>query len=245
MTASAIIAVICLAMGGILKGATGAGAPILAVPALTMLFDVQVAVAVMLVPNLLTNLWQAWSYRRHLPARGFVAAFAGAGAFGALIGTVGLATFPQAALAVIVAVAVGGYILLRLLRSAWTLPFAAARRIALPVGLAAGLLQGASGLSAPVSLSYLNAMRLERPVFVATVAVLFAAMTAVQMPMAAVLGILTPARLAISAAAIVPILAFMPVGARLARHLSGAVFDRIILTLLGALALKLALDALL
>ena len=70
MPLSAIaIVFVCLALGGILKGATGAGAPILAVPALAMLFDVQFAVAIMVMPNLLTNAWQAWRFRHHVTSR--------------------------------------------------------------------------------------------------------------------------------------------------------------------------------
>jgi uncharacterized membrane protein YfcA len=50
--------------GGILKGATGAGAPIIAIPILTFLFDVPTAVASFTLPNLLSNLWQGWHFRK-------------------------------------------------------------------------------------------------------------------------------------------------------------------------------------
>ena len=86
-----LIAFLCLAAGGVLKGATGAGAPVLAVPALAMMFDVRVAVVTMLVPNLLTNVWQAWQFRGdRLPNR-FILAFSLAGAIGVVGGTVMLA----------------------------------------------------------------------------------------------------------------------------------------------------------
>jgi uncharacterized protein len=240
---SAAIVFVCLALGGVLKGATGAGAPVLAVPVLAMLFDVQFAVAVMLVPNLLTNVWQAWHYRKHVRSRRLVASFAAAGAVGVVAGTVALATLPQAALSLIVACAVAGYILFRLARADWTLSLAAAQRLSVPVGLAAGVLQGASGISAPVSISFLNAMRLERPVFIATVSIFFTAMSVLQIPMAGALGILTPPRLLVGATAILPLVAFMPVGAVVARRFSREVFDRVILALLAGLALKLAFDA--
>ena len=57
--------------GGILKGATGPPArPILAVPAMAMIFDVRLAVVVMMMPETCsTNLWQAWQFRgARLPA---------------------------------------------------------------------------------------------------------------------------------------------------------------------------------
>jgi uncharacterized membrane protein YfcA len=47
---------LALALGGILKGATGAGAPHLAVPVLVVLRDVQFAVAVFVMPNIIPYL---------------------------------------------------------------------------------------------------------------------------------------------------------------------------------------------
>jgi hypothetical protein len=244
MTVSEIaIAFACLALGGVLKGATGAGAPILAVPALAMMFNVQFAVVVMLVPNLLTNCWQAWRFRgQRLPAM-FNLGFAGAGAVGVIVGSVLLASLSPRFLSVGVALAVAGYIGFRLARPGWFIRFSLASRVSAPAGLVAGMLQGASGLSAPVSLSFLSAMKLERPVFISTASIFFVAMTLLQIPTLATLGVVTPHRLLLSAFALLPVVAFMPVGARIARHLPRAVFDRIILVLLGVLALKLLLDA--
>ena len=48
-----IVAFLSLGLGGILKGATGAGAPLVAVPALALLFDVPTAIAIFSLPNLL------------------------------------------------------------------------------------------------------------------------------------------------------------------------------------------------
>ncbi|ROO28986.1 sulfite exporter TauE/SafE family protein [Salinisphaera orenii] len=239
-----VIAFVCLALGGVIKGATGAGAPIFAVPALAMMFDVQFAVVVMLMPNLLTNCWQAWRFRaQRLPAR-FNLSFAGFGALGVIAGSVVLAQLSPRLLSLIVALGVIAYIGFKLSRPDWFIRYEIARRISGPAGFVAGLLQGASGLSAPVSLSFLNALKLERPYFISTASFFFVAMTAVQIPALATLGLMTPHRLLLSACALVPLAAFMPVGARLARHLPRTVFDRVILAVLGVLAIKLMFDAL-
>ena len=58
-------------MGGILKGATGVGAPLIAVPVMTSFVDIRFAVAVFVVPNLVTNLIQSIIYRRALNDRLF------------------------------------------------------------------------------------------------------------------------------------------------------------------------------
>jgi len=240
-----VLVVICLALGGILKGATGAGAPILAVPALAALFNVKLAVVIMMVPNLLPNLLQSWRFREDRLATNFVWIFALAGAVGAGVGTAMLAYLPHETLSLIVAGGVLCYVVLRLSKPGWKLPMDTANRFAAPAGFAAGILQGSSGISAPISISYLNAMRMKRETYIFTISVFFTAMTLVQIPSLAWFGLMTAPLLGLSLGAVVPILAFMPVGAALARRLSPAAFDRAILLLLVALAIKLVYEALL
>jgi len=236
------IAFLCLAAGGVLKGATGAGAPVIAVPALAMMFDVRFAVVVMMVPNLLTNVLQAWRFRKTRMPGPFIWTFAIAGAVGAIVGTVMLAIFPADYLSLLVAFGVFAYIAARLARPDWVVGRPLAERLSIPVGLTAGIMQGASGVSAPVSLTFLNAMRLERPVFISTVSIFFVAMTLTQVPTLAAAGIMTWHGLAISFAAMLPILMFMPVGSALAQRLSKETFDRVILAFLAALAIKIIYD---
>jgi hypothetical protein len=238
------LAVAAIALGGVLKGATGAGAPIVAVPILSLLFDVQFAVTVFAVPNLVSNLWQGWAFRRaRLPA-GFLGAFAGGGAAGVVAGTVILATLSPWLLLLLTAGAVFIYIAFRLMRPDWRLDYPLARVLALPAGVLAGVLQGASGVSAPVSLSFLNAMKLERATFIASVSIFFAVLTAIQMATLIGYGFMTPLRFGIGLGALALIAAFMPVGAFLARVISREVFDRVILALLAVIAVRLAVSAL-
>lgn len=241
---SVVIAVVFLALGGLVKGATGAGAPVLAVPAMAMLYDVKLAVVIMMVPNLLTNIWQWWQYRKSLLGTRFVVLFASAAAVGTIFGTWLLATLPQEFLSLTLAAVVFVYVAFRFLRPGWVLSDSTALKLSMPVGVISGALQGASGISAPVSLSFLNAMRLERPTFIATVSVFFLMMTVTQIPALMALGIMTPALFGVSALALIPILAMMPVGARLAQRFSKDVFDRVMLAMLVLLALKLVFDAL-
>jgi uncharacterized protein len=234
---------ISLALGGVLKGATGAGAPVIAVPVLAMLFNAKFAVVVMLMPNLLTNVWQAWKFRHHLPPRGFVFTFTVSGAVGVLIGTAMLVSLPQEVLSLIVAFAVYIYVLFRCLKPDWSVPFGLASKLSFPAGFAAGLLQGSSGISAPVSLTFLNAMRVERKTFIATASIFFVAVTVIQLPTLSALGVATLTNLLVSLTAVAPILLFMPVGSKLAERFSKETFDHLILIMLLLLATKLVFDA--
>ncbi|PTW62080.1 hypothetical protein C8N35_101115 [Breoghania corrubedonensis] len=234
-----VVIFLCLAAGGLLKGATGAGTPVIAVPALAMFFDVKTAVIILLIPNLFTNAWQIWKYRSFLPRRPFVKLFLAGGVIGVAAGTWALAALSAQTLQVGVGVVVLIYIGFRLLHPHWQLGERAGTASAAPAGIIAGVLQGASGISAPVSITYLNAMRLERAVFIPTISTLFLLFVVVQIPALAAAGLLSWKLILISTVAVVPVLSAMPLGTRLARALSPAVFDRIILILLGILAIKL------
>ena len=239
-----IYIVLGFALGGILKGATGAGAPIIAVPIVASQYSVPLAVAIFIVPNLASNLWLGWSYRKYrLPLR-FGAMFATAGAIGAGLGTVMLASLSGATLKVMVAIAVLAYIAFRLLRPNWVLEYEKSLRVVMPVGTVAGILQGASGISAPVSITFLNAMKLEREQFISTISVFFIAMALVQLPMLINYGFFTWETFWLSCAAVVPLVAFMPVGSFLAKKISRTAFDRAILALLAIVAIKLIVETL-
>lgn len=167
--------------------------------------------------------------------------FAGAAVLGSGIGTLMLAYLPSGILKFAVASAIVFYIVFRISRPDWKLQFSKAFQIAVPVGFVAGVLQGASGISAPVSITFLNAMRLERPLFISTVSI-FLSMLLVQVPLLTGLGYLTIERLIIGCAATVILLTFMPFGVFLSNLFSKEAFDRAILFLLTLLAVRLFLD---
>lgn len=238
-----LIVFVCLAAGGFVKGATGAGAPIFAVPALASFFDVRVAVVTMLVPNLLTNSWQAIRFRRSMPEKAIVAPFWAGGAFGALFGALLLVSLSTRWLSLGVAVVVFAYILVRLAHPDWRLGRTTAARLSFPAGLVSGILQGAAGISAPASISYLNAAGLQRPAFIGTISALFFVLTVVQFPTYALAGALHPKDVLLSAFAVIPVSLAMPLGGWVAERVSARAFDTIILVILAGLAAKLAIGA--
>ncbi len=220
----ALVAV-CLMLGGALKGATGVGAPIVAIPAMVLLFDVRFAIVVMVLPNLLTNCWQLWSYRAHLANPRLLTLMTGGSVIGVIGGTYALANLPSETLSVLVASAIVAYVALRLANPHWTLSLPLARRLALPAGIASGFLQGSTGLSAPVSITFLNAIRFPRPVFIAAISLFFLVFSAFQLAALNFGGVMREGEFLIGAFAILPSLAGLPIGARLARNLTPQLFD--------------------
>lgn len=239
-----LVAMIAFALGGILKGAIGAGTPVVVIPLMSIYFDVPFAVSVFALPALASNIWQGWQYREALLDRGFVVRLALGASAGALVGTVLLASLPSDVLSVIVGLLALGYLGFRLAKPDWRLAFGPARKMAVPAGVLSGLLQGAAGISAPVSMTFLHALHLSRPQFIATISVLFSAMSIVQIPTLWQLGVLDGQRFMISVLACAPLFLGMPVGAWLTRHIRPALFDRLIMLMLFVIALRLILGAL-
>ena len=85
---------IAFALGGILKGATGAGAPIVTIPVIAAFYDVRIAVIIMVIPNLLTNIGQLYQFRKTILPRFFTISFALGGGIGAFLGTILLVNLP-------------------------------------------------------------------------------------------------------------------------------------------------------
>lgn len=48
-------------MGGMIKGAVGLGLPAFSLALMTVFFDIKLAIAILLVPSIITNIWQASS----------------------------------------------------------------------------------------------------------------------------------------------------------------------------------------
>lgn len=241
---SLVLAALAILLGGVMKGAIGAGMPIIAAPALTMLFNVQTAVAVLVVPNLLSNVWQAWHFRQEAMPRRFLVLFAGGGMLGVAVGTMLLATLPQETLSLMVACAVIAYIALRLARPGWVLARARANRLCGAAGIAGGFLQGATGISAPASITFLNAMKLPREAFIGTISIFFVSMTAMQIPALWSVGLLSLELLTYGFAALALVFLAMPLGNWLGKRASPKVFDRVMLVTLGAIAVKILFEAL-
>ncbi|MGR3571919.1 sulfite exporter TauE/SafE family protein [Brevirhabdus sp.] len=230
---------VALAAGGILKGALGLGAPLVAVPVMASFFDVRLAVVLMVLPNLATNIWQLWLFRKEPVPRRLAWIFAVSGGLGAFAGTVLLATLSAGLLMHLVAFAVLAFIALRVAKPDFAIGVPLGRWLAAPFGLVAGILQGAAGISAPASVSFLSALRLPRNLFIPTISMFFAAISAVQLPTLLWYGMLNGQVALLGAAALIPLLGLMPLGQWLARRVSAVAFDRIVLVVLALLAVDL------
>lgn len=230
---------VAMILGGILKGATGAGIPIIAVPVIAAVYDVKIAVAVMVIPNLISNLWQIYNYRDNPIDPSFTWRLAIFAAIGAGLGTIALAQLPAKFLNLSMAVIIIAYILLRVLKPSVQLTLGRAKKIVAPISFLGGILQGSVGVSAPIGVTFLSAMKLSRPAFIFTVSIFFSAMAATQIPAQIYYGLLTWDIALLGLFAFIPLLGALPTGDWVGKRISPKIFDAVILTFLGMLAIRL------
>lgn len=230
---------IAFALGGILKGATGAGAPIVTIPVMAAFYDVRIAVIIMVIPNLLTNIGQLYQFRKTILPRFFTISFALGGGIGAFLGTILLVNLPIKILTLSVASIVIIYILLKLIVPSWKLNYIKAKKLVFLMGAGGGILQGSAGLSAPISITFLNSMKLERNQFIPTISVYFGVMSIFQMPTLYYYDFLNLETVIMSCISTIVLMAFMPFGSWIAKSVSKDSFDKITLILLGFIALRI------
>lgn len=225
-------------LAGLVKGVAGLGLPTVAVALLSLWRPPAEAAAILLLPSLVTNLWQALAggalrplLRRLWPALAALALGAWIGR-GWLAG--GLATWP-------LGLALLTYAGLGLVAPAFALSEAWGRRLALPVGFATGLVTAATGVFVLPLVPWLQALKLEREAFVQALGLGFSVATLALGGALLSQESLTLPLLGLSALALLPALAGMALGQALRRRLSPLLFRRCFFLALAGLGLHLLL----
>ncbi|MGH2736611.1 MAG: sulfite exporter TauE/SafE family protein [Actinomycetota bacterium] len=231
-----------MAIGSFVKGVTGMGLPQIAIPVMAIFLGVEAAVVVMAIPGIITNTWLLWNYRGHFRVTRDLPALLVAGSFGAVAGTVLLDTLDEDVLSFVLAGMIGVYAVMFLTNPSLRLSPDLTRYTSPPVGLAAGVLQGATGMSGTVISTYLHSYRLTKEAYVLSITTIFQVFAVVQALTLAGVGLYTGNLFVLSMLSLVPIMALLPLGARFTDRLSRRTFDFVILLLLLVSALKLVYD---
>lgn len=225
-----------LLCGGLIKGTLGVGTPLLTVPLMALVVPPQTAVAVMAVPVVIANVWQAFQARQ-LPA---VAARFWPAFIAVLIGTyVGvriLLSIDERDLLLLVGLVV---IAFSVLQSSTTyrinIPPTMEKQAGVAFGFASGVIGGVSSMFGPMLIIYLVSLRtLSKDQFVGAISFLY--ISAV-VPWALILylfGILDKKMIVLSTAAAVPVTIGLVIGRRLRNNISEQRFNRLVLTILLA-----------
>lgn len=237
---------VTLVAAGVVKGSIGFGLPLVAVSVLSNIVDVRLALALMIVPIVVSNLWLGLNGGRFGATLGrhwAVILALGAGIFGgawlmtavdglSLLGLVGI---------VVMLFALVEY--LDLTRSK-PLPQRWVRPLGVIAGLVSGVVGGMTTAYGPVLLMYLTSLRLPKDVFVSTVGVIWFFASIFLVVAFSSVRILTPQTALLSSAALLPVFLGLYLGRGIRRQVDQRVFHRIMLAVLSLLGLNLLRRAL-
>ncbi|HSG64443.1 MAG TPA: sulfite exporter TauE/SafE family protein [Gammaproteobacteria bacterium] len=237
--------VICgaLAAGGLTKGMTGLGLPMVAIPLMAGFLGVERAVLIMIVPTVVLNVWQSWANRDRSADLPEIRRLLIPGLPGAALGASVLYLAPERWLATGLAVWIICYLALRVLRPNLSLSTVARGRVAPAVGFAAGAMQAATGICAPVLAPYIDALNLSPRSYVYAISTAFAAFAGSHFLVLLAMRAYSVDQLVESSIALIPGLIFMAPGTRLREIIEPQFFTRVIRVILVIMAIRLVYGA--
>ena len=236
-------AMFAIGIGALAKGITGVGLPILAVPVLASFTSVEEAVVLMVLPSIAANGWLILTHRKWAVLRehrGFLLF----GLAGGVLGTWLLSILDEHWLKLILAIWLGVYLLQYFSKQSYDRYFSGRGGLGSLLGVTAGTIQGASGISAPIVAPYFHANGLVRETYAFATASTFLLFSFAQIAAMSRLELLTTERLMIGLLVVVPTLLLTQLGIHWSRSISEKVFQIILLTLFVAMELKLVIDIL-
>lgn len=230
-------------VAGTVKGTVGLGLPTVTLSLLVPMLGLAPAIALTLVPTLVTNLWQALVggraraiLRRLWPL--FVLAVPGT-----WTGTFVLARADADLLAGLLGVALSLYALYGLVAPPLPRPGRLEPVLSPIVGLTGGLMAGMVGAFLMPGIIYLQALRLERDELIQTLGLIFLTLTLALGAGLTRNDLLSGELLLVSSLAVAPALVGMELGRRIRRRLSEPRFRRIFFVALLALGANMVVRA--
>lgn len=234
----ALIAATFFIAGGV-KGVIGLGLPSVSLALLTATLGLFEAMAILLVPSFVTNLWQAvvGGELRAILARTWP--FLAAATITVWLGALALTRLDVAWLSALLGVLLLAYSVLSLTGSAISIPRHAERWAGPVLGTANGVLTGMTGSFVVPGVLYLQALGLPRDTLVQAMGVLFTLSTVALAVCLRERGLLSAELGLVSIAAVVPALLGMVAGQHVRSRLSEARFRTVFFVALGAMGLTI------
>lgn len=222
----ALVGVTFLAAGTV-KGVIGMGMPTVSLALLAATLGLQPAMALLLVPTIVTNVWQALVGGHLMTIVSRLWPFLLASVLAVWPGVVVLASVEVRWLTRLLGLLIIGYALINLGMARFVLPVRHERRAGVISGLANGLLTGMTGSSVFPGVAYLQALGLPRDQLIQAMGILFTLCT---LTLGLAMGeqdLLTGDLMLTSGLAVIPAILGMQLGQRLRRRLSEASFRRV------------------
>ncbi len=219
-TARVALVFAVLALAGLVKGVVGLGLPTVTLAALTATLGLETAVSVMLLPSLVTNLWQALAGGAFRELLRRLWPFLGMLTVGTLLASGASAFVPVDVLSAMLGASIAVYGALGLVKPVWAVAPGRELRMSPLMGLATGVLTGMTGSFVIPSVPYLQALGLPRDRLVQAMGMTFLTATLALGIGLGGHGLVPTGLVVLSATAVLPALAGMELGRRLRQRLS-------------------------
>lgn len=228
--ALAVLLVVCvLVLAGVVKGTLGFGPALVSVPVLVQVFEPKVAIAAFSIPMLIGNLvilwrdgvsWDDVRPRLRLVGTVFLAT---------IVGAVGLLALPADVLALVVGVAVLGYLAVTYRSGSESfVDYANHRWSEYVMGSTAGVLGGALGMGGLPLATYLDAQGLDRDVFTLVLVSLLALNNSVRVVALWAGGVFAAPEFTLGTAFVAPLFLGVVGGVRLRKHIPADRFETLV-----------------
>ncbi|MGH7928912.1 MAG: sulfite exporter TauE/SafE family protein [Candidatus Binatia bacterium] len=164
---------VALVIASFVKGATGLGFPLIATPTVALLLDIRTAIAILILPNLFMD--SAQVIRDGFPYAVFrrFASLIVPTIIGVFLGTMVLVKMPLWALNFCLGVMVLIFVFANALKLHFTISQRAEKILSPLFGFVSGFLNGMTNAAGPTLAIYLYSLKLEKRMFVKTIATIF------------------------------------------------------------------------
>ncbi len=225
--------------GGMVKGVLGLGLPLVAVPVLASAMDPKVAVAMMTVPVLSSNIWLVFrgSRFRATVHRFWLLMLALAGF--TLLSAQLFVKISAATASLLLGLSVIGFVAMQIFPIKAVVSRRTERWLSPGIGAVSGLMGGISNFFGPPVIAYLIALRLEKDAFIAAVTLFFIVGGVPLYGSLAWHGVLNQKVLIASTGAAAIALAGVAIGSQLRRFVRQETFERILIGSLLVIGLNL------
>jgi len=227
--------------GGLCKGISGVGVPIIAVPVIASVTDIRLAIILIAIPSVVPNFYQVWKFKGAWTRPFSLTTLCVASIVGSGIGVLILLKVDPEMLSKILGLIVISYCAIRRWQPI-NLSERMTQALTAPMGFLAGLAGGTTGVSAPVIMMYMSAINLVKGSFIFGISVYFIAMGSGQFVWLGLAGLMTWELVAASALTLIPLALGMRLGEKIGEHISQTQFEKVIQSILVVLGVKLLLN---
>lgn len=238
------IIIATFALAGLVKGVVGLGLPTISLALLTVAFDLTSAMALLLIPSFVTNLWQALAGNATFALVKRIGPFLMAASLTIFLGAQALAHFSTDVLSLLLGILITLYAVTCLIGFRLTFKPHQMTSSGLFLGSINGVLTGMTGSFVFPGVLYLQAINLSRDDLIQAMGMLFTVSTLALSLALQQNNLLTVEHGILSLVGLLPALAGMFLGQRIRQRLSEARFRRVFFCTLLLLGLYIMFQAL-